>query len=80
MGDALAEGVAARSKIALWLLKERFPDWELGLIHVSEAHSVIEALWHGVDEEHPLYQPSHRARLRRVSTKFIRLSTSSSAP
>jgi hypothetical protein len=56
MGDALAEGVAARSKIALWLLKERFPDWELGLIHISEAHSVIEALWHGVDEHHPLHK------------------------
>jgi hypothetical protein len=56
MGDALAEGVAARSKIALWLLKERFPDWELALIHVSEAHSVIEALWHGIDEQHPLHK------------------------
>ena len=40
MGDALAEGVALRSKIALWLLKERFPDWELALIDVSESHSV----------------------------------------
>jgi predicted AlkP superfamily phosphohydrolase/phosphomutase len=58
MGDALAEGVAARSKIALWLLKERFPDWDLALIHVSEAHSVTEALWHGVDEQHPLHTHS----------------------
>src|SRR4029077_10738769 len=48
MGNALAEGVALRSKIALLLLKERFPDWDLALIGVSEAHSVIEALWHGV--------------------------------
>jgi hypothetical protein len=62
MGNALAEGVAVRSKIALWLLKERFPDWDLGLIHVSEAHSAIEALWHGVDEQHPLHShPSSRA-------------------
>ena len=36
MGNDLAEGVAARSKIALWLLKERFPDWDLALIGVSE--------------------------------------------
>jgi Type I phosphodiesterase / nucleotide pyrophosphatase len=55
MGNALAEGVATRSKIALWLLKERFPNWDLALIHVSEAHSVLEALWHGVDERHPLH-------------------------
>ena len=39
MGNALAEGVALRSKIALWLLRERFPDWELALIRVSEPHS-----------------------------------------
>jgi predicted AlkP superfamily phosphohydrolase/phosphomutase len=58
MGDALAEGVAARAKIALWLLKERFPDWELALIGVSESHSVLEALWHGVDERHPLHSHS----------------------
>ena len=58
MGNALAEGVAVRSKIALWLLKERFPDWDLALIHVSEAHSVIEALWHGVDDQHPLHSHS----------------------
>jgi hypothetical protein len=62
MGNALAESVALRSKIALWLLKERFPDWDLALIGVSEAHSVIEALWHGVDERHPLHShPSSRA-------------------
>jgi hypothetical protein len=46
------------SKIALWLLKERFPDWDLALIGVSESHSVLEALWHGVDERHPLHHHS----------------------
>jgi predicted AlkP superfamily phosphohydrolase/phosphomutase len=55
MGNTLAEGVDARSEIAVWLLKERFPDWDLALIGVSEAHSVLEALWHGVDERHPLH-------------------------
>ena len=58
MGNDLAEGVAARSKIALWLLKERFPDWDLALIGVSESHSALEALWHGVDERHPLHNHS----------------------
>ena len=55
MGDSLAEGVALRSDIAQWLLTEKFPDWELALIGVSEAHSALEALWHGIDEQHPLY-------------------------
>ena len=62
MGAALAEGVALRSKLALWLLKERLPDWELALIYVSELHSAAEALWHGIDEQHPLHShPSSRA-------------------
>jgi hypothetical protein len=59
MAKALAEGVALRSKITLWLLKERFPDWDLALIGVSEAHSALEALWHGVDVRHPLH--GHRS-------------------
>jgi predicted AlkP superfamily phosphohydrolase/phosphomutase len=58
MGGALAESVALRSKIALWLLKERFPDWELALIGVSESHSALEGLWHGIDERHPLHSHS----------------------
>ena len=58
MGNALAEGAATRSEIALWLLKERFPDWELALIGVSESHCALEALWHGVDERHPLHSHS----------------------
>ena len=62
MGDALVSGAELRSKVALWLLKERFPDWELGLIGVSESHSVVEALWHGIDEQHPLHHlPSSSA-------------------
>jgi hypothetical protein len=71
MGNALAEGVARRSEVALWLLKERFPDWELGLIHVSEPHSVLEALWHGVDELHPLHShPSSLAAREGVYSVF----------
>lgn len=55
VGIELVRGVELRSKVALWLLKERFPDWQLGLIGVSEAHSALEALWHGYDDEHPLH-------------------------
>jgi hypothetical protein len=59
MGHALAEAVATRTRLARWLLEERFPDWELALVGVSEAHSGLEALWHGVDDRHPLHgQPS----------------------
>jgi hypothetical protein len=56
MGTSLAKAVALRTKIALWLLRERFPDWDLALIGVSESHSVLEALWHGIDEQHLLYR------------------------
>jgi predicted AlkP superfamily phosphohydrolase/phosphomutase len=56
MGDALAQGVARRAEAARWLLGERLPDWDLGLVVVSEPHSAIEGLWHGVDESHPLHR------------------------
>lgn len=55
MGAALARGVDARAEAALWLLGERLPDWELALVCVSETHSASEALWHGMDEGHPLH-------------------------
>lgn len=55
MGAALANAVDLRSRAARWLLKERLPDWDLGLIVVSEPHSAIEGLWHGVDPGHPLH-------------------------
>ncbi|MEE8513108.1 MAG: alkaline phosphatase family protein [Gammaproteobacteria bacterium] len=62
MGDALTAGADLRSKVAHWLLKDRFSDWELGMIGVSEAHSVLEGLWHGTDEQHPLHRhPSSSA-------------------
>jgi hypothetical protein len=55
MGDALAEAVRVRADAAHWMLAERLPDWDLGLVVVSELHSAIEGLWHGVDEAHPLH-------------------------
>lgn len=56
MGEALAQAVALRTRAARWLLRERLPDWELGIVVVSEPHSAIEGLWHGIDETHPLHR------------------------
>lgn len=56
MGQHLARAVDVRAEAAHWLLAERLPDWDLALVAVSEAHSVIEALWHGMDPAHPLHQ------------------------
>lgn len=53
--EALAHAVEVRSRAARWLLAERLPDWDLGIVVVSEAHSAIEPLWHGVDRSHPLH-------------------------
>jgi len=55
MGQRLEEAVDLRTKIAEWLFTERLPDWDLALLTVSEAHSVIEGLWHGADPGHPLH-------------------------
>ena len=55
-GAELVRGLAKRTDIALWLLQERCPDWNLALIGVSEAHSALEALWHGYDARHPLHR------------------------
>ena len=55
MGQGLARAVDVRAEAAAWLLKERLPDWDLGLVMVSESHSAIEALWHGIDPRHPLH-------------------------
>jgi predicted AlkP superfamily phosphohydrolase/phosphomutase len=56
MGEALARAVERRAQAARWLLGERLPDWELALVVVSEPHSAVEALWHGVDPTHPLHR------------------------
>jgi predicted AlkP superfamily phosphohydrolase/phosphomutase len=55
MGEALEQAVLQRSKVAEWLFSERLPDWDLGLVVISEYHSAIEAMWHGVDPDHPLH-------------------------
>jgi predicted AlkP superfamily phosphohydrolase/phosphomutase len=56
MGEALARAVHCRAQAARWLLGERLPDWDLGLVVVAEPHSATEGLWHGVDPSHPLHR------------------------
>lgn len=54
-GEALRRATKVRSDAARWLLGERFPDWQLGVVVISESHSAIEQFWHGLDPSHPLY-------------------------
>ena len=71
MADALAAAVRTRAQIVDWLLAERLPDWELALVSVSEPHSAIEALWHGVDASHPLHGlPSSAAARRGIESVY----------
>lgn len=55
-GEQLTEALDQRTEIMSWLIGERFPDWDLAISVVSELHSAIEPLWHGLDETHPLHQ------------------------
>ena len=71
MGDHLSKGVRARARIARWLYRERLPDWELALLTVSEAHSALEGLWHGIDPTHPLHQcPSAAAAAEGIRSVY----------
>ena len=54
-GKALTQAVKVRSQASRWLLSERLPDWDLGVVVISECHSAIEPLWHGLDSNHPLH-------------------------
>lgn len=55
LGELLVRAARTRARAAHWLLKERCPDWDLGIVVISELHSAIEAFWHGVDATHPLH-------------------------
>jgi predicted AlkP superfamily phosphohydrolase/phosphomutase len=56
MGVDLARAVDVRAEATRWLLSERLTDWDLALVAVSEPHSAIEGLWHGIDPTHPLHR------------------------
>jgi hypothetical protein len=60
LGDALAEGARRRIEIAEFL-QQRFPDWNLLLVGMSEAHSAGENFGHTLDESHPLASSSTSA-------------------
>jgi predicted AlkP superfamily phosphohydrolase/phosphomutase len=55
MAEALVRAVDVRTAISRWLFTERLPEWDLALLVVSEFHSALEALWHGIDPSHPLH-------------------------
>jgi hypothetical protein len=66
MGECLERAIEARGAAAEWLLGERLPDWDLGIVVLGEFHSALEAFWHGVDPTHPLHDlpsadPARRA-------------------
>ena len=69
-GEALTHATEVRSRASRWLLKERLPEWDLGVVVISECHSAVEPLWHGVDANHPLHAlesaPPAAAALRKV--------------
>ena len=54
MAQALVEAARLRAQAATWLLKQRLPDWDLGIVVSGELHSASEALWFGIDPTHPL--------------------------
>jgi predicted AlkP superfamily phosphohydrolase/phosphomutase len=73
---ALTRAVQVRTQVALWLLRERLPDWDLGLVVVSEGHSAIEPLWHGVDASHRLHElPSARIAAEGLKSVYVAIDT-----
>ena len=66
--NSLFNAISTRAEIAEWLLKERIKEWDLALISVSESHSGIEGLWHGIDPNHPL----HQSPTARISGQGVR--------
>lgn len=63
-GAALARGAALRAEAAHWLLKERCPDWDLGIVAMGELHSATESIWYGYDSTHPLHRIPSAAAAR----------------
>lgn len=55
LGHSALEFIESRRRAALWLLRERLPDWALAMVVVSELHGATEALWYGLDGTHPLH-------------------------
>ncbi len=54
MADSLVQAAQLRARASTWLLNDRLPNWQLGIVVSRELHSATEALWHGIDSSHPL--------------------------
>ena len=79
LADALIVGSQRRCEIIGWLC-ERFPDWNLLLTVLSEAHSAGEIFWHGVSDSHPLSRvPTAPLARRRLDRDLRRNGPGSSA-
>ena len=55
MAEDLVVGLDARGRATVGLMTEFTADWEVFVVVSGEMHSATEALWHGVDEDHPLH-------------------------
>ncbi len=72
MATDLVAAAQKRSEIIEWLFSERYPDWEIAIAVTSELHSGIEALWYGMDENHPLHgTPSSDAARKGLEGLYI---------
>ena len=75
--EALVHALEVRGDASRWLLSERCPDWDLGIVVVCECHSSIEPMWHGVDPAHHLHElpsaPVAREGLRQIYIGIDRL-------
>jgi predicted AlkP superfamily phosphohydrolase/phosphomutase len=75
LADALVTGLRRRVDVIAWLMQQ-FPNWNLFMTVLSEAHSAGEMFWHGLAENHPLTNsptaPLARARLLEVYRELDR--------
>lgn len=72
MGEALVEAMEKRTAISEWLFAEAFPHWDLAYLVAGEFHSAAEALWHGIDDQHPLHKlPSAAAARRAIEDLYL---------
>ena len=54
-GEAYVAGAKARADATVRLMTELVPDWEVFVVVTGELHSASEAMWHGIDPDHPIH-------------------------
>lgn len=52
LATKLCESVRRRTDICQWLLAEKYPEWDIGIVAFAEPHDAIELLVHGVNPDH----------------------------